>query len=101
MTSSADGSGLKHSQYFIWDLEVDRDFVPKANDGEVAHFELWSADKCAHEVKSGHLLRPAMRLVFCDFLIRHGYYHPDTLPDMAEVLSAMHQPRSFPCGPER
>jgi isopentenyldiphosphate isomerase len=99
MTASADGSAMKHSLYFIWELCVAPSFVPAANDGEVAQFELWSEEKCAHEVETGAMLRPAMRLVFADFLIRHGYYHPDALPDMSDVQSALHQPRSFPSTP--
>ena len=46
-----------------------------------------------HEVREGELLRPAMRLVMADFLIRHGAITPDNEPDYERIILAMHQPR--------
>ena len=56
----------------MWDLEVADDWLPRAADGEVERFERWSMQRLEHEVREGELLRPAMRLVMTDFLIRHG-----------------------------
>ena len=45
------------------------------------------------KVREGGLLRPAMRLVMADFLIRHGAITPDNEPDYERIILAMHQER--------
>ena len=67
--------------------------MPRAADGEVERFERWSLQRLEHEVREGELLRPAMRLVMSDFLIRHGALTPDNEPDFERIVLAMHQPR--------
>ena len=66
MTARPDGSCLKQSLYFVWDLEVAEEWEPRAADGEVARFERWAMPRLEHEVREGELLRPAMRLVLAD-----------------------------------
>mmetsp|Transcript_77571 Transcript_77571/g.219374 ORF Transcript_77571/g.219374 Transcript_77571/m.219374 type:complete len:99 (-) Transcript_77571:87-383(-) len=61
-------------------------------DGEVGRFELWSAAEVERELRHGDRFRPSQRLVFADFLIRHGHIHPDSEPDYHEILCALHQP---------
>ena len=91
MTSKPDGSCLKHSLYYCWDLPVSNDFEPRPVDGEVTQFELVSPEKLLEEVKGGTKLRPAMRLVVTDFLMRHGVISPDNEPDYARIQAAMHR----------
>eukprot|EP00563_Minutocellus_polymorphus_P012627 CAMPEP_0181067156 /NCGR_PEP_ID=MMETSP1070-20121207/25720_1 /TAXON_ID=265543 /ORGANISM="Minutocellus polymorphus, Strain NH13" /LENGTH=336 /DNA_ID=CAMNT_0023147791 /DNA_START=75 /DNA_END=1081 /DNA_ORIENTATION=+ len=93
MTSKGDGSCMKYSKYYIWDLEVLQEFRPYAKDGEVQRFEVWDADQLLQEVKEGNRLRPAMRLVVTDFLIRHGIITPDKEPQLSEIQAAMHRER--------
>ena len=94
MTCKPDGTCLKPSLYYTWDLQVDPNtFVPKPADGEVSVFELCSAEQLEHEVRHGDRLRPAMILVVTDFLIRHGIITPDNEPDYARIISAMHRER--------
>mmetsp|Transcript_18293 Transcript_18293/g.25785 ORF Transcript_18293/g.25785 Transcript_18293/m.25785 type:complete len:325 (-) Transcript_18293:698-1672(-) len=93
MTCKSDGTCLKQSLYYCWDLEVDYGFVPCVTDGEVALFELWSAEKLENEVRHGSRLRPAMRLVAADFLMRHGFITPDSEPDYAKIQNAIHKER--------
>ena len=93
MTSQSDGSCLKQSLYFVWDLEVAEDWEPRAADGEVACFERWDMTRLEREVREGELLRPAMRLVMADFLIRHGAITPDNEADYERIIRAMHQER--------
>ena len=89
-----DGTCMKQSLYYTWDMEVDREtFVPWPADGEVAAFELCSAEQLEYEVRHGDRLRPAMILVVADFLVRHGVITPDNEPDYAEILAAMHRER--------
>ena len=93
MTSKADGSCLKQSLYFVWELEVEADWAPSAADGEVARFERWDMARLERELREGELLRPAMTLVMTDFLLRHGRITPDSEPDYEQLVLAMHQPR--------
>jgi isopentenyldiphosphate isomerase len=93
MTSKVDGTCLKQSLYYCWELHVDDNFEPTAVDGEVAKFELWNAATLMEEVQSGSRLRPAMRLVIADFLIRHGIITPDTEPDYSQIQAALHRDR--------
>ena len=57
MTSKADGSCLKQSLYFVWELEVEAGWEPSAADGEVARFERWDMARLETEVREGELLR--------------------------------------------
>lgn len=91
MTCKTDGTCMKQSLYYIWDMQVSGDFVPEAADGEVAQFELCSTEQLEYDVREGTRLRPAMILVVTDFLIRHGIITPDKEPDYANILAAMHQ----------
>ena len=94
MTCKQDGTCMKPSLYYTWDMQVDRKtFVPRPVDGEVSAFELCSADQLEYEVRHGNRLRPAMILVVTDFLIRHGVITPDNEPDYAQILSAIHRER--------
>jgi len=94
MTSKPDGTCLKQSLYYCWELNVDdTPLEPKAIDGEVAKFELWNSTTLLEEVQSGSRLRPAMRLVITDFLIRHGIITPDAEPDYVAIQTALHRDR--------
>uniref|UniRef100_A0A7S4K4A5 DUF4743 domain-containing protein n=1 Tax=Odontella aurita TaxID=265563 RepID=A0A7S4K4A5_9STRA len=93
MTSKPNGTCMKQSLYHCWDLEVDENFLPYARDGEVTKFELWDSDKLEDEVRQGNNLRPAMRLVVVDFLIRHGIIKPDDEQNYATIQAAMHRER--------
>lgn len=94
MTSKTDGTCMKPSLYYTWDMRVDREtFVPEPADGEVTAFELCSSEQLEYEVRHGDRLRPAMILVVTDFLIRHGVITPDNEPDYAQILGAMHRER--------
>jgi len=94
MTCNPDGTCMKPSLYYTWDMQVDREtFVPWPADGEVAVFELCSANQLEYEVRHGDRLRPAMILVVTDFLIRHGVITPDNEPDYTQIILAMHRER--------
>jgi isopentenyldiphosphate isomerase len=103
MTSKPSGKSLKHSQYYVYELDVtttstktkDDTFQPVPNDGEVERFELWNVQRLQEEVRHGNHLRPAIRLVVTDFLLRHGILTPDTEPDYVELQAAMHKEQVF------
>jgi isopentenyldiphosphate isomerase len=89
-----DGTCMKQSLYYIWDMEVDRKtFIPHPADGEVETFELCTAKQLEYEVRYGDRLRPAMILVITDFLIRHGIITPDNESDYAKINAAIHRER--------
>lgn len=93
MTCKSDGSCMKYSKYHVWELQVSEEFQPHAKDGEVQSFKLWGVEELLHEVSEGDKLRPAMRLVVTDFLIRHGIITADNEPQLAEIQAAMHRER--------
>eukprot|EP00927_Polykrikos_kofoidii_P073340 TRINITY_DN69380_c0_g1_i1.p1 TRINITY_DN69380_c0_g1~~TRINITY_DN69380_c0_g1_i1.p1 ORF type:complete len:567 (+),score=65.59 TRINITY_DN69380_c0_g1_i1:79-1779(+) len=93
MTANPDGSDLKQSLYFAWDLRVDTGFKPQPADGDVHEFALWSLAELEREVRTGVRLRPAMVPVMVAFLIRHGIITADTEPDYVRLLSALHRDR--------
>jgi len=71
-TSKADGSCMKHSMYYSCDLEVPRSWSPRAVDGEVEEFLLYTMDELERELRYGTAVRPSMVAVLVDFMIRHG-----------------------------
>lgn len=93
MTCKADGSCMKYSKYHVWDLQVSGEFQPHAKDGEVQSFELWGVEELLYEVKEGDKLRPAMRLVVTDFLIRHGVITAENEPQLTEIQAAVDRGR--------
>ena len=90
MTAKSDGSCLKPSWYYSFDLEVPRDWTPTAVDGEVAEFRFFSLEELEEEVRCGERLRPAMRSVLLDFLMRHGVITPESETDYEELQRALH-----------
>ncbi len=68
--------GLFPNTEYVFDLELDVDFVPFNADGEVQKFELLPAKECLDRVFS-----PEFKTTSCpvtiDFLIRHGYITPE------------------------
>jgi isopentenyldiphosphate isomerase len=94
MTCKPNGTCMKQSLYYIWDMQVDRKtFIPHPTDGEVVQFELCTAKQLEYEVRYGDRLRPAMILVITDFLIRHGIITPDNESDYAKITAAIHRER--------
>ena len=93
MTADDTSRALKQSLYFCFDARVSRAWAPRAVDGEVGAFARWSFEEIEREVREGERLRPAMRAVMLDFLVRHGHVTADNEPAYIELQSAMHMPR--------
>ena len=76
---------------FVFDLELDRDFVPKNNDGEVQGFELVPMTEAVEKVCS-----PDFKLTSCsvaiDFLIRHGVINAGNEPNLIAIMENLHVP---------
>lgn len=71
-TAKPDGTCLKRSLYYSCDLRVPHDWTPIPVDGEVSEFKLYSMQELEEELRFGNRVRPAMRAVLLDFMMRHG-----------------------------
>jgi 8-oxo-dGTP pyrophosphatase MutT (NUDIX family) len=77
---------------FVYDLELDPSFLPKAVDGEVGEFYLWDLPTVEQ-----HLDEFTMDTgpVVLDFMVRHGYLTPEH-SDYLEIVSGLRRPFVFP-----
>ncbi|MBK3736349.1 DUF4743 domain-containing protein [Azospirillum brasilense] len=81
-------AGLKQDTLFLYDLELDADFVPQNTDGEVERFELWPLDRVAESVRATKDWKFNVPLVVIDFMIRHGWLTPDE-PGYLEIVKGL------------
>lgn len=86
-TAKEDGSCMKRSFYYSFDLEVRDEWQPTPVDGEVQEFKLYSMEELNNELRFGESLRPAMRAVLLDFMIRHGLFKEVEGKDACSELS--------------
>jgi isopentenyldiphosphate isomerase len=70
-TAKPDGTCMKRSLYYSCDLQVPHSWTPTPVDGEVSEFRLYSMKELEEEVRHGDSVRPAIRAVLLDFMIRH------------------------------
>ena len=92
-TAKSDGSCMKRSIYYSCDLQVPYDWTPTPIDGEVAQFKLYSMKELEEELRLGNSLRPAMRAVLVDFMIRHGTLEGEEGENIEELRDAMRRER--------
>ncbi|MBB3263371.1 8-oxo-dGTP pyrophosphatase MutT (NUDIX family) [Azospirillum sp. OGB3] len=81
-------AGLKQDTLFLYDLELDADFVPQNTDGEVERFELWPLDRVAESVRATKDWKFNVNLVVIDFMVRHGWLTPEE-PDYLEIVRGL------------
>ena len=92
-TAKPDGSCLKRSIYYSFDLQVPIDWIPTAVDGEVSEFKLYSIQELEKELTSGNSVRPAMRSVLLDFMLRHDLWKEYYEGEREELKKAMRRER--------
>lgn len=92
-TAKPDGTCLKRSIYYSFDLEVPRDWSPISVDGEVSEFKLYSVKELEEELRYGNSLRPAMRSVLLDFMMRHDVWKESSQIDLDVLREAMRMKR--------
>merc|ERR1719253_1543221 len=90
--AKSDGTCLKNSLYYSCDLRVPRDWTPTPVDGEVSEFRLYTMGELEEELRCGDRLRPAMRAVLLDFMLRHGALKGGG-EDEAELRQALRRER--------
>lgn len=76
---------------FVFDLELDKDFVPQNNDGEVQGFELVPVKNIVEKICSSEFKTPSSPIVL-DFLIRHGIINAENEPNLIAVVENLHVP---------
>jgi isopentenyldiphosphate isomerase len=72
-TAKSDGSCMKRSLYYSCDLQVPHSWTPTPVDGEVSEFRLYSMKEVEEELRFGDIVRPSIRAVLLDFMIRHEH----------------------------
>jgi hypothetical protein len=83
--------GIRDDVLFVFDLEMPADFVPKNQDGEIAHFELMPASAVLDRVRTSDDFKFNVNLVILDFALRHGILRPDDL-EYLDVATGLHRP---------
>ena len=78
------------SREFCFDLPLPLNFVPINTDGETECFYLWPIEKVQAELTKGDF-KPNVAIVILDFLIRHGFLHPDLDPNYTDFLEGIHK----------
>lgn len=92
-TAKPDGSCMKRSIYYSFDLQVPFHWTPTAIDGEVSEFQLYSIKELEEELRYGNSVRPAMRSVLLDFMIRRGLWKESYGGESNELSKAMRRKR--------
>jgi len=83
--------GVRDDVLFVFDLEMPADFVPKNQDGEIAHFELMPALTVLDRVRTSDDFKFNVNLVILDFALRHGILRPDD-QEYLDVATGLHRP---------
>jgi isopentenyldiphosphate isomerase len=82
------GPQLKPDLMVCFDLELPEDFTPRANDGEVHSFELWSVRRVFETVRDTTEFKYNCNLVLIDFFVRHGLLSADD-PQFMAIVSGL------------
>jgi hypothetical protein len=64
--------GLRRDVLHCYEVELPEDFVPRADDGEVAGFELWPLARALAEVRAGDGFKFNVNVVLAALFLRHG-----------------------------
>ncbi len=78
--------GLRRDLLHCYEVEVDEDFTPLTNDGEVAGFELWPLAAVVDAVRDTDTFKFNVNLVLMALFQRHGIALGD---DVATALAAL------------
>ena len=82
--------GLKPDAQFVYELELSREFAPRAIDGEIHEFMLWPIEKVMEVVSETQEFKFNCNLVIIHFLVQHGLISPEH-PDYLAIVSGLHQ----------
>jgi 8-oxo-dGTP pyrophosphatase MutT (NUDIX family) len=79
---------LQQDHLFVYDLQLDADFVPENTDGEAEAFYLWPIEKVLECVATTRDYKTNCNLVIIDFAVRHGFLKPDE-PYYMDICSGL------------
>lgn len=79
---------LQQDNLFVYDLQLDADFVPENTDGEAEAFYLWPIEKVLNCVATSRDYKINCNLVIIDFAVRHGFLQPDE-PFYTDICSGL------------
>lgn len=79
---------LQQDNLFVYDLQLDADFVPENTDGEAEEFYLWPIEKVLDCVATTRDYKTNCNLVIIDFAVRHGFLQPDE-PFYTDICSGL------------
>ncbi len=86
-TAKDDGTCMKRSIYYSFDLKVPHSWTPTPVDGEVSEFRLYSMQELEEELRFGESVRPSMRAVLLDFMMRHNALQgDDNVNDLRDAM---------------
>ena len=86
---------LQPEVQLVYDMEVDKDIVPKPGDDEVEDFFLWTVEEVQQALAQGQF-KPNCALVLIDFLVRHGILSVENERNLIEISSRTHRKIPFP-----
>lgn len=78
--------GFRRDVLYCYDLELPADFEPRNTDGEVESFTLLHVEEVAKIVRDSDEFKLNCNLVIIDFLLRHGWFAPDSEEYLALAL---------------
>lgn len=85
----ASSAGLRRHVMYVYDLELDPEFVPQAVDGEVESFELLPIGEVMEIVeREPGAFKYNCNLAIIDYLLRNGFIAPDH-PDYFELANGL------------
>jgi 8-oxo-dGTP pyrophosphatase MutT (NUDIX family) len=79
--------GLRRDRLYCFDLVVPESFTPRAADGEVESFALWSAERILQLMLAGDEFKFNVNLVLIDWLIREQFFAPDAARRLRSALN--------------
>ena len=77
---------IRRDTLYLFDLEVDKKFIPKCNDGEVETFRLMDWKKVLKIIQETNHFKRNCALVMANFLIRHGLLTNRNEKNYEEIL---------------
>ncbi|KAI0437196.1 thiamine pyrophosphokinase-related protein-like protein [Xylaria telfairii] len=88
---------LQPGVHFLYEMELrpEDDAWPKANDGNVAGFELMTPEHLRDEILAGRA-KPWFALAVIDFFVKHGIITEETERDYVEICMRLHRNLEFP-----
>ncbi|KAJ3329949.1 hypothetical protein HDU76_006780 [Blyttiomyces sp. JEL0837] len=96
-TDSPDRGYLPDTEY-VYDIQLDKDWSPNCQDGEVHGFMLMTLNEVMDKVRNQEFM-PESGLCVLDFLLRHGHLDPSSEPDYLRILTGLRRELPFP-GPQ-